>query len=215
MANLYRHFIHTSLLCSTTLLAAVHTAHAQSSDSATINALATLEITQSELEIDVISPLDLGTVRIPNGSQVGNICRYWLSMEQTNGVYRQRELDSSGNTVVGSPTPSGCQSDLSAWRFAEVEVSCDPGALVTYDSTYQNAGVPGVTFGLPASGQGSAMLRLQDGSLAGSADADGDVSWQCPSDGSASLRFGGRIDLGANAQAGVQTVGTISLEASY
>jgi len=188
----------------------------QAQDSAAVDAIANLRITTTPIAVEAIEPLRFGTVNAPNGTQAGNMCRYTVSMERIGGVFIEGEVDASGGLVqAGNATPSGCGADLAAWSFGIAEVQCQASVNVTYATSYESAGLPGVLFDLPAFGEGSALLQMTDVGISSRADADGNAIWRCPDDGSATLHLGGRLDLQSEAQAGDLNVGTITLEASY
>ncbi len=209
--------------CAVAALITSSAAMAQSTDSATARAAASLQIETPPLTVEAESDLQFGTVNIPNGAIAGNRCVYGISSTSRTSFIFSEEIDPSG-AIAGTvaPTPSGCGYSGS-FSTAQFALTCTVGTptnvSLTVNSLLSESGAvltpdPGVQMTALASGTSASALVF------GTSDT---MVVTCPEGASAGdlisafdVVVGGRLTLSELATPGSDiTVGTITLTASY
>jgi hypothetical protein len=205
------------MTCACLAQAAHLPALAQSSDSSSVDAVATLEAAVIPLNVGGGQSLDFGSIRIPNGLVSGNTCSYYLGGDVTTQTLL-RELN-AGGTIVDSdfPTPSGCQLSGAAVA-ARFDVTCS-AATTQISASWSSAGATGVTFRRPDNTNRNLIAAATDGGNAASMFQNtitDSMTITCPNNGAVDIYVGGEVVLGTGATAGTNvTVGTITLSANY
>lgn len=196
-------------------------AMAQTSDNATVDAVATLEQVTPPLTVSVLANLDYGFINIPNGVVAGNQCSYDIRAS-VNPVMTVKELNSSGTTVDSTfPTPSNCENSGS-FKPTRFLINCSPATPTTITYTLTS----------PLAGSGVVLTDSESTELA-AVQSNGTTNFlnsssstivpTCPdgtATGSAAGEFqmlvGGRLILDETATPGSDvTVGTVTLTATY
>lgn len=189
----------TPILLAASLLAlAAVPAHAQSSDSATVDAIAHLVTADQPLSLTAVSALNFGQVVIP---AQGNVtCTYEIRGDGNLGV-RQ------GGTDYGlAPTPAGCTfRDGNAAR-ATLTLLCEADRLVAISLRSQTSGIQG----------NAVVFETFDDFL--EVDGQERYDWNQNCTGrDMTLRLGGRLAIQGEARPtgeGVE-VGSVTIEAFY
>lgn len=193
-------------------------AQAQTSDTASADALATLEAAVIPLQVDGADSLDFGSLRIPNGLVAGNTCSYYSGAGNT-ATTALREFNSAGSVVDQSfPTPSGCEVSGTA-QSAKFDVTCSAATPTQFSVSWTSAGNTGVTFRETILSGLRLLAAYPDGGNASSLLQDSRSSTMtltCPNNGALDIYVGGEVVLESTASAASQlTVGTVTLSANY
>ncbi|MAF59081.1 hypothetical protein [Ponticaulis sp.] len=210
-------------LTSKTLVAALTlglTGLASAQDSATVDAVATLQQSTPPLAIGTEGTLSFGAVNIPNGTETGHTCEYNVGVSGTTPTYALYEFSELDQLVDASvPTPSGCDwgststPDASYGMFG---VTCNAASAVDFTATWTSGGTTGVTLE-PGSGTVWRSFANSDFTSAiTSGSSAGAMTSTCPANGTMYVAVGGRLVVGTDASAGSDvTIGTVTLEATY
>jgi hypothetical protein len=205
---------------SSLALALATTAQAQTSDSGTADAVAELEAAVIPLQVNGVTTLNFGAIRIPNGLVAGNRCSYFLGASHPTSVATNlRELSSTGAVTDSSfPTSSGCELSGTA-QVAQFDVTCSAATPTQFSATWTNAGEIGVTFRQPVSTNRFLLAAFPDGGNASSQlqnSLNSTLNVNCPNNGALDLYVGGEVVLEPTARSATEvTVGTITLSANY
>ena len=190
---------------------------AQTSDSATVNAVATIVEALVPMDVTAVRGVEFGTVYSPNGSTTGNICQYSINGQVDNlndGAIAIAEY-TSANSLVGDvgPTTSGCDQS-GAVQTAQFSVTCDASTPVNFTVSSTSASLTGVTFvdngtSIFAGGTRTAYTPSSGAST-------GTATTACDTDGVLDVAVGGSINIEETAIAATDTVvGTVTIDASY
>lgn len=191
---------------------------AQTSDSAQVDAVATLQQVVPPLDVTGLTALQFGTVNIPNGVSEGGACEYNIDAA---GSMALREMNGGVQVDTSFPTPSNCAFDGELWSRGAFTIQCSPASPTTIGIEMQSAGLSGVD--LLDSG-GRTMVASGD-SMAPQMTASGaSMVVTCPDGSSTSVgssgvlivQVGGRLLVSEGAQPATDAVvGTVTLTASY
>ncbi len=200
------------------LLAAGIMGAAQAQDSATVDALATLESTAPPLSLAGETALSFGSVNIPNGTEEGHTCGYQVNVsyaEPGTGLMEYTEAGYITDTSV--PTPSGCDwgaTGTPTASYGSFAVACNPASSIDFGASWTSGAATDVTLEEPPS---TSMRAFQSGTYTIiSSGSSGSMTTTCPESGILDVAVGGRVIIGTGASAGSDvTVGTITLDASY
>jgi hypothetical protein len=208
-------------LTSKTLLAALTlglTGLASAQDSATVDAIATLEASVAPLALAGETSLSFGAVNIPNGTETDHACAYQINVNGETPQTSLMEFSEAGYiTDTTLPTPSGCDwgststPNVSYGTFA---VTCNPASSVDFTATWTSGGTTGV---LLEETPGTSIRAFQSGTYTTiSSGSGGALTANCPNSGILDVAIGGRVRIGTDAAVGSDvTVGTVTLGATY
>lgn len=191
---------------------------AQAQDSATVDALATLQQATAPLALAGETSLSFGSVNIPNGTEVDHACGYTIAVSGETPQTNLTEYNQDGFTIDTSvPTPSGCDWGSSGTpnvSYGTFAISCNPSSAVDFTATWSNGGATEVWF---QRGTSTSMRAFSSGTYTALAtSSNGSMTATCPNNGIFDVAVGGQVRVGANATAGSDvTVGTVTLEATY
>lgn len=184
----------------------------QAPASSTADVLADIEPALLQFEIQVVSPMSFGSVRIPRAGN--SVCRYILGPDAGIAV---REFTKSGEPVSATaPTPAGC-SQSGEGAAAMFGIGCAPGEAIQYDITHTSAGRQGLSFSSTAGGSPNVLriVPVADGASAEDRSA-AQGSFACPASGQVSARIAGQLNIDDAAETGTGVnVGQVTLAVRY
>lgn len=198
-------------------------AMAQVSDSATVDATATLQNVAPPLSVTGTNNLEFGIINIPNGVVEQRFCVYDIP---ANGTPTRsiRETDTSFTTIDAVlPTPSNC--DASGTFFpAKFAVTCSPATPTTLSFALESVGSSN---GFIVQSNGIKIAALHKGAtnngFVNTTSPSTPIVATCP-DGSFTGSTAGEMDVLVGAQIALDlntvassatNVGTITLTATY
>lgn len=174
---------------------------AQSSDSASIDAIANLVQSDTGLSITGIAALNFGQVTIPDNQDI--LCVYDIASDGRRTITDTRQ---AGQIFGDGPTPAKCTFRDGSAERASFALRCEEGRSVSFNVSSQSA-----------TPDGSAVFFE---TFENYMEVDGTFiyAWEnrCP-DRDIELRIGGRLMVRGTAEPSVGTmqVGTIQIEAQY
>lgn len=168
-------------------------AFAQSSDSATVDVIATIVSAPAAIEVTATRNLSIGTVSLPDGLLLS--CTY--SVFPDGGTF----ISASGGDK------SGCSFANTEQQSGQFDIACEPSSDIALSLSFTSditSVDPAVVFETT-----EFDTSLDGGSYSSSAS--------CDADGLSTLTVGGSLRVGRDAlpTSGDITVGTITLYASY
>jgi len=192
-------------------------AFGQSTDSESVTATAEIVDSNRTLNVSVLYDIEFGEVARP--SLPGSVCSYELD---TLGVPKGYEIYANGDTLE-APFGGVC-TDFSngSYSLGGVEIECAPNERVTVSATFNDAGIPGVSFDdVSAIEPSFSPVRASLDDVDGSTEFNGQATYFCEDltqfggGGLISLDIGGRLRVAADAALGAVEAGSVTIEASY
>lgn len=222
----------TSILLTTAALSFIASNFpAAAEDSASVEVTAELakdELPPSVLEITATQDLEVGKIKIPNGSEPGSQCHYVLGYELDGDSSRsvRTYYEQNEGTVLGtdSPTPSGCAWDVvdesSPLRLPGFGVSCDVGREVSALLSYSGSR-PGVFFSGTSETGGFVEINKSNGDFISLSSTpnfkEACVERSNGEGGYLAIYASAKLIVSEDAEVsdGAISIGTISLDVSY
>ncbi|MAI91222.1 hypothetical protein [Ponticaulis sp.] len=191
---------------------------AQAQNSATVDAVATLEQSVAPLAIAGETSLSFGSVNIPNGTEVDHVCAYQISVSGETPQTALMEYSETGYiTDTSVPTPSGCNwgsTGTANASYGSFAVSCNPASSVEFSATWTSGAATDVQL---EETPGTSIRAFQSGTYTAiSSGSGGAMTTNCPNTGILDVAIGGRVRIGTDASPSSDvTVGSIVLDATY